>query len=134
MRKCYLINCSIYQKILVALSYWRDILYLLPCFAGCKKQDLCLCDLNLESELIDKQKGKQFVAGEYDSVSFDIKVRNTGIEPAYGSKIQISANFDLPDEIGSTGGTDVLFTRTGVWTIKTIFKFCNTLIFSLIHF
>ena len=73
-----------------------------------------MCDINLEPELIDEQKGKQFVAGQNDSVSFDIKVRNTGIEPAYGSKIQISANFDLPDEIDSTGGTYVLFTRTGV--------------------
>ena len=77
-----------------------------------------MCDIILESELIDEQKGKQFVAGQNNSVSFDIKVRNTGIEPAYGSKISISSNFDLPDEIASTGGADVLFSRTGVRIIK----------------
>lgn len=55
-------------------------------------------------------------------MSFYIKVRNTGIEPAYGSKIQISANFDLPDEMESTGGTGVLFTRAGVRKIKTIYQ------------
>ena len=83
-------------------------------FIGCKGQKICKCDIFLEAELIDVQKGKIFVSGKNKSVDFDIAVRNTGIEPAYGTKIELSTNFDLPEEIASTGETNILFTRIGV--------------------
>ena len=83
---------------------------------GCKRQDLCQCDLFLE--VTDLQKGKRLVAGQNEYVSFELKITNTGIEPAYGAKVEISSNINLPEEVASTGDNVISFVRTGVGSFK----------------
>ena len=63
---------------------------------------------------MDLQKGKRLVAGQNESVSFELIIRNTGTEPAYGAKVEISSNINLPEEIVSTGDNVISFVRTGV--------------------
>ena len=78
-------------------------------FLGCDGQEICKC--NLEVVMKNNREGIPLIVGEYESIDFNIVVNNTGTEPGYRAKLELTSNVDLPDHIIASGKDAVSFDR-----------------------
>ena len=76
---------------------------------GCDGREICKCNLEVVVKHIND--GAPLIVGKYESIDFNIVVKNTGTEPGYRAKLELTSNIALPDHVIAAGEDDVSFDR-----------------------